>query len=200
MRGQGAFGRPVFRRLSLGAVALQTVGDLLEGAVLAGRKLPGRRLGSMLREPDHLVGETPVGLRDDGKRRYLALERIGFRVVDIRFAGCRHGLAAGWRQKQAELLRIDDRVRHARDAEAPKPFERAVAAIDRERCEIHRDFQIGSLDRPEHRPAGPGIAPGEQSGDLAGRVETEGERHIDEFAADDICGVRSHRVDEFRRK
>ena len=154
----------------------------------------------MLREPDHLVGETPVGLRDDGQRRHLAMERVGFRVVGIRFAGCGHGLAAGWRQKQAKLFRIDDRVRHARDTKAPESFECAVAAVDRKRREIHRDFQIGSLDRPEHRPAGPGIAPGEQSGDLAGRVETEGERHIDEFAADDICGVRSHRVDEFRRK
>ena len=37
VRGQGALRRLVFRRLRLGAVALQTIGDLFEGAVFAGR-------------------------------------------------------------------------------------------------------------------------------------------------------------------
>ena len=97
-------------------------------------------------------------------------------------------------------FRIDDRVAGAGNAEAAKAFEGAAAAIDRQRRQIDGYLQIGAGNRPQHRAAGPGVAPFQQAGDLAGGIEAEGGRDIPEAAADHVGGRLADDVGEFRRQ
>ena len=151
----------------------------------------------MLGKPDHLVAEAPVGLRLDDKRRNLALERVELCRSPSSGALVSVGAGPPGTSTRPRPSGSGSGVAAARDAEAAKTFEVAVAAVDGQGGEIDRDLQIGSRDRPQHRTARPGVAAFEQPGDLAGRVEVEGVGDIAETPADDIGGGRADRVGEF---
>ena len=150
----------------------------------------------MLGQPDDLVGEAAILRRHDAQRRHLAPERVG-RLVGMLFDGrsrrlprqrlARPGRGSHSRQHQAERLRIDRR--HRRCAQ-----RRSRETLRRHGCGHRR---AGRRDRREsagrcrltghitERP-GPGIAPRQQAGDVAIRIEPEDLRDIFERASDDI--------------
>ena len=119
------------------------------------------------------------------QRRDFAPERVGSARPRALSVGGPSGLGAArpWRlalrQHQADRFGIDTRRRRGqrRSREIPRKCGRGHRPAGRP---DRRGFQVGAGDRPQHGAAGPGVAPLQQAGDLAVRIEPEGLRHIHE--------------------